>query len=346
MGEHVRVVVVTGPGAVDVREIERPRVGPRDVLLQVRACGVCGSDGFYIARGGIPPREGATPLGHEIAAEVIEVGHEVEGLRTGNRVVVDPTAAPSGIIGNGGALGGLADLLLIEDAAVGVNVAVVPDDVPWEVAALNEPMAVAKHAVNRLEPQEGEKAVVFGAGPIGLGALIDLTRRGVDVVVVDVVPSRLDKALQLGASAVVNSADDDLGARLAAAHGEVPLRPGDHRPGTDMYLDAAGAPAVIEAVQRLAKHGARLSIAGVHKQPVPVDFGALLSTEITISLSRGYPTEIFEVTRDIVQDWRRYQQIISHRIPFDRVVEALRLAATPGAAEKVVVTFGADEQHA
>ncbi|WP_454051650.1 zinc-dependent alcohol dehydrogenase [Cellulomonas sp. Marseille-Q8402] len=341
MSRTMRSVVVTAPGVTEVQEVPVPTAGPRDVLLRVRACGVCGSDGFYVARGGVPPREGATALGHEIAGEVVEVGADVPGLAVGDHVVVDPTAAPSGIVGNGGALGGLSDFLLVEDAVVGVSVAVVPEEVPWEVAALNEPMAVAKHAVNRLHPVAGEKAVVFGAGPIGLGALIDLTRRGLDVVVVDVVPSRLAKALQLGATAVVNSAEEDLAARLVEVHGDAPLRPGDHRPGTDVYLDAAGVPAVIEAVQRLAKHGSRLSIPGVHKQPVPVDLGALLSTELTISLSRGYPTEIFEVTDDLVQDWRRYEQIISHRVPFDRVTEALDLARTPGAAEKVVVTFGA-----
>lgn len=339
MPETIRTVVVTAPGTAEVLDAPRPAAGPADALLRVRACGVCGSDGFYIHRGGIPPREGATPLGHEIAAEVVEVGADVTGLRVGDHVVVDPTAARSGIIGNGGPTGGLADLLLIEDVVVGVSLAVVPDEVPWEVAALNEPMAVAKHAVNRLHPVAGEKAVVFGAGPIGLGALIDLTRRGLDVVVVDVVPSRLQKARELGASAVVDSAREDLAARLVEAHGDTPLRPGDHRPGTDVYLDVAGAPAVIESVQRLAKHGARLSVAGVHKQPVPVDLGALLSTEITISLSRGYPTEIFEVTQDIVADWRRYERIISHRVPFEQVHEALRLASTPGAAEKVVVVL-------
>jgi hypothetical protein len=92
-------------------------------------------------------------------------------------------------------------------------------------------------------------------------------------------------------------------------------------------------------VQKLAKHGARLSIPAVHKKPVEVDFGALLSTELTITLSRGYPTEIFEVTNDIIAAWERYALIISDTLPFERVQEALTLAATPGAADKVVVTF-------
>ena len=335
----MKSVVVTGANQTEVLDVEVPTAGPADALVKVKACGICGSDTFYIHIGGIPPRQGHTPLGHEIAGEIVELGADVTGLSIGDHVVVNPMAAPSGIIGNGGSTGGLAEFLLIENAVVGESVAVIPSHIPWEVAALNEPMAVARHAVNRANPVAGEKAVIFGAGPIGLGALIDLTLRGVDTVVIDVQPGRLAKALEIGASAVINPLTEDVAARLIELHGDAPLRPGDSRPGTDIYIDAAGVPAVIESVQKLAKHGARLSIPAVHKKPVEVDFGALLSTEITISLSRGYPTEIFEVTKDIIAAWERYAQIISNTLPFDQVQDALTLAATPGAADKVVVTF-------
>lgn len=335
----MKSVVVTGANQTEVLDVEVPTVGTTDALVRVKACGICGSDTFYIHIGGVPPRQGHTPLGHEIAGEVIELGTDVVGLAIGDHVVVNPMAAPTGIIGNGGSTGGLAELLLIENAVVGESVAIMPKHIPWEVAALNEPMAVARHAVNRANPQAGEKAVIFGAGPIGLGALIDLTLRGVDTIVIDVQPSRLAKALELGASAAINSLTEDVAARLIELHGDAPVRPGDSRPGTDIYIDAAGVPAVIETVQKIAKHGARLSIPAVHKKPVEVDFGALLSTELTITLSRGYPTEIFEVTNDIIAAWERYAQIISHTLPFDQVQDALTLAATPGAADKVVVTF-------
>lgn len=338
---EMQSVVVTGPGAYEVQTIDRPTPGPRDVMVRVRACGICGSDGFYVSIGGIPPRQGATPLGHEVAGEVVEVGSEVRGIAVGDHVVVNPMAAPTGIIGNGGATGGLSEYLLIEEAVLGTSLAVVPPHIPFEVAALNEPMAVARHAVNRADPRPQDRVVIFGAGPIGLGALIDLTLRGVaSVVVVDVQPGRLQKALEIGADAVIDSSQEDVAARLIELHGDAPLRPGDSRPGTDVYIDAAGVGAVIESVQRLAKRGARLSIVAVHKRPVEVDFGALLSTELTITMAMGYPTEIFEVTDDIVTAWERYGRIISDLVPFERVAEAIALATTPGAADKVVVTFG------
>lgn len=335
----MKASVVTGPGRAEVLDTERPRVGPGDVLVRMRACGICGSDAFYITIGGIPPRQGHTPLGHEPAGEVAEVGAQVTGLSVGDHVVINPMAAPSGIIGNGGASGALADYLLIENAVRGTSLEVIPNHIPWEVAALNEPMAVARHGANRCRPKPTDKVVVFGAGPIGLGAVLAFKSLGVShVVVADLIPGRLDKALQIGADAVVNSAEEDVVARLIELHGEGESMFGG-KAGTDIYFDAAGVPAVVNTALAAAKKGATLGIVGVHKEPVQVEFVNVMSNEITILGSMGYPDEIFEVTGDLVANWEKYALIVSHTIPFDDVGEALELAHTPGAADKVVVTF-------
>lgn len=178
--------MVTGPGCAEVVETDIPSVGPTDVLVRIQACGICGSDAFYITIGGVPPRQNHTPLGHEAAGEVVDSGAEVTGIAVGDHVVINPMAAPSGIIGNGGATGALADYLLIENAVRGTSLEVIPDHIPFEVAALNEPMAVAHHGANRTKPRPGDKVVVFGAGPIGLGAVLAYKSLGVShVVVVD-----------------------------------------------------------------------------------------------------------------------------------------------------------------
>ena len=335
----MRVSMVTGPGNAEVIDARKPVIGPRDVLVRMRACGICGSDAMYIAIGGIPPRQGHTPLGHEPAGEVAEVGAEVADIAVGDHVVINPMAAPSGIIGNGGATGALADYLLIEDAVRGVSLEVIPDHIPFEVAALNEPMAVARHGVNRCRPKPTDKVVVFGAGPIGLGAVLALKSVGVShLVVADIIPARLRKAHEIGADAVINSAEEDVAARLIELHG-----PGDSmspgRAGTDIYLDAAGVPAVITTALAAAKRGATLGVIAVHKEPVPVEFINVMSNEITILGSMGYPDEIFEVTKDLVANWEKYALIVSHTIYFDDVAAALDLAQTPGAADKVVVVF-------
>ena len=336
----MRASIVTAPGETQIVELPEPVAGPGDVLVKMRACGICGSDVLYISLGGLPPRQGKMPLGHEPAGEVVEVGRDVTGIAVGDHVVINPMAGPGGIIGNGGPTGGLADYLLIEQAVRGRSLEVVPDHIPFQVAALNEPMAVARHGVNQVAPKPSDKVVVFGAGPIGLGATIGFKAAGVQhVTVVDLIQSRLDKALQVGADAVINSADEDVARRLIDIHGPgESMFPG--KAGTDIYLDAAGAPAVVNTALAAAKTGAKVVVVAVHKEPVPVDFLNVMSNEVTIVGSMGYPKEIFEVTKDIIANWEKYAVIVSHTVPFDDVAEALRMAATPGAADKVVVTFG------
>lgn len=337
----MKSIQVTGPDRIEWVEIDQPTAGPRDVLLKMRACGICGSDAFYAHMGGIPPRQGATPLGHEPAAEVVEVGAEVTGFAVGDHVVVDTMRFTDGLLGSGGAQGGLSPYVVVHDAAPGVQLRAIPAHVPWDVAALNEPMAVALHGVNRTNPKPGDKVVVFGAGPIGLGALLGFKRKGAGhVVVVDILEDRLAKALEIGADAVINSATEDVGARLVELHGDgATMLARGVRPATDIYYDAAGVPAVPRTVTSIAKQGATYGIVAVYKQPVELDFGSILTTELTIVWAMGYPTEIFEVTDDIVDNWEKYQKIISHRFPHDQALEALRVAATPGAADKVTVVF-------
>jgi len=341
--------VQTGaPGAIEVVDLERPAPGPKDVLVRVRAGGICGTDVSFLHLGGMPLGPGgqmtAVPLGHEPAGEVIEVGADVTGLKVGDRVVVNPQDAPSGIIGCGGALGGMREYLIIENAVVGKSLAVIPDRVPYDVAALNEPMAVARHCVNRSEARTTDKVVVFGAGPIGLGATIWLKLRGVKhVAVADVIPERLETALSVGADAVIDSSRDDVTARLTELHGEGANALGAPRPDTDIYIDAAGAAAVVNTTLASAKWGAKLVMVAVQKKSEPIDLSAMLRSEMTLIASQGYPTDIFEVTPEIAEHQERFAQLISHRVPFTDVERAFQLALTPGAAEKVIVTF--DDQQ-
>jgi (R,R)-butanediol dehydrogenase/meso-butanediol dehydrogenase/diacetyl reductase len=336
--------VLTGSeNKIDVVDVERPVPGPKDVLVRIRACGICGTDTFFLHLGGMPTgadSRRAIPLGHEPAGEVVEVGAEVTGLKVGNRVVVNPQGAPSGIIGCGGELGGMDEYLLIQDAEVGKSVAIFPDDVPFEVAALNEPMAVARHCVNRSEAKPADKVVVFGAGPIGLGATIWLKLRGVEhVVVADVIPERLETALAVGADAVINSATENVTERLTELHGQGVNALGQPRAGTDIYIDAAGVPAVFQACVDSAKWKAKMVMVAVQKKSDAIDLGGMLRSELTLIASQGYPTEIFEVTAEIAEHKERFARLISHKVPFSEVDRAFELALTPGAAEKVVVTF-------
>jgi (R,R)-butanediol dehydrogenase / meso-butanediol dehydrogenase / diacetyl reductase len=336
----MRFVEVVAPGEIRVSETDDPTAGDEDILVRMRACGICGSDVSYINVGPALFGRETLPLGHEPAGEVIATGRAVGDVSVGARVVINPMVQPTGIIGNGGSEGALADYLLIRNAKRGHSFEVFPDTVPFDVAALNEPLSVARHFVNRGKPEPDSRVVVFGAGPIGLGALLWLKLRGVEhVVMADVLPERLQKAAALGADAVIDPSKEDITARLVALHGSSTNGVGMPKPATDIYYDAAGVQAVIDAAVNSSKYGATLVIAAMHKKPVDIDTNMMLTAEMTITMSLGYPTEIFETTKHLIENWERFAPIISHRVPFSDVSRAVELASTPGAAEKVVVTF-------
>ncbi len=175
-------------------------------------------------------------------------------------------------------------------------------------------MAVARHAVNRTGVKPGDSVVIFGAGPIGLGAAIAYRLSGADsVVMVDIVPERLETAVAVGADAVINSSEDDVTNRLRELHGTAGDALGAPKAGTDIYLDAAGAPVVIDTALTAAKQGATVGIVAIHTQPGSIDLGALITTELNVVTSMGYPTEIFEVTGQIAANVDRFSSIVSDR---------------------------------
>jgi threonine dehydrogenase-like Zn-dependent dehydrogenase len=189
----MKTVQTAGPGVTGVAGAERPVPGPQDALMRVRARG---TDATFVHPGGMPAGPGGQtrpiPPGHEPAGEITEAGAAVTGLKPGDRVVAGPQAAPSGITGCGGAHGGMTEYLLTGNAAAGPSPAVFPDTLPFEAAALNEPMAVARHCVNRAKARPADKTVVFGAGPTGPGVTTWPKPAGVaHVAVADAIPARL-----------------------------------------------------------------------------------------------------------------------------------------------------------
>jgi threonine dehydrogenase-like Zn-dependent dehydrogenase len=180
----MKVSVVTSPGETQVVAGPTVGLGMADVLVKIRACGICGTDAVFISMGGIPGHDGSMP-----------------------------SPCPSG-----------------------------------------------------------------GRYPQGAS----------HVMVADLTPARLEKAIAVGADEVINSAEEDVANRLLELHGaRESLFPG--KVGTDIYFDAAGAPAVIDTAA--GKPGARLGVVAVHKQPVEVDFVNIMSNEITFVGSMGYPTK-------------------------------------------------------
>ncbi len=332
------VLNIHGVNDVRLDSYQAPRPGNSDVLVKIKACGVCGSDLSYIKIGGIMRKEGGvTPIGHEAAGEILAVGKDVKDVKVGQHVVINPMMTPSNI-GSGGPEGAFTEELLVRDARVGDSLLPIPNDLPFEVAAMTEPLAVALHGVNRMQVKPGDKVVVFGCGPIGLGMVLWLIDRGItDVVALDLAPERLERAKALGARAVLNPAKEDVRARLMELHGQARLLNRD-AVGTDAFIDAAGAPGVVNQVIGMAKFHSRFVITAAYMKPVEVNLGAMLTSEISITTAVGYPDEMPEVIAALPRLRDKVQSLISHRFSFDKVIDALGVAGTPQSA-KVMINF-------
>ncbi|MCB2059625.1 MAG: alcohol dehydrogenase catalytic domain-containing protein [Novosphingobium sp.] len=315
-----------------------PDAGPKDVVVKMKACGICGSDLSYIKYGGIMRQPGGvTPIGHEGAGEVLRVGSDVSGVSVGDPVIINPMMTPSNI-GSGGTEGAFVDELLVREAERGTNLLPIPEGVPYDVAAMCEPLAVAMHGVNRMEVKPGDKVVVFGCGPIGLGMVLWLVDRGItDVIALDLAQERLDRAEALGARAVLNPAEVDIKEEIGKLHGTEMCM---HKPavGTDAFIDAAGSPRVITDVINMAKYHSRFVITAAYMQPLEVPFGTMLTSEMTITTAVGYPTEMPEVVAAMPRLKDKIQSLISHHLPFDKVLDGLKIAGTPESA-KVMIEF-------
>lgn len=330
-------VVVHGPNDVRIVEVAKPEPGPKDALVRVAACGICGSDLHYVAMGGLPiPGGGPMPLGHEFSGVVEALGRDVKGVREGQRVAVRGEAAGNRI-GSGGA-GAFAPWVLLRDVCDDDGLHPLPDSLSFEEGALVEPLGVAMHAVNEADVRPGEKVVVFGAGPIGLSAIACLRHRGIDdVVAVDLSGKRLALARQLGASAVANAAGDAW-AEIGRAHGRARVH-GQPVVASDVYIETTGAERVVRGILENAGFRARVVALAIYERDLTLPFLQVMAKELTIRGSIALGQEFPAVLEMLASKRVDVSPIVTHRFGFDRFFEALATARRADEAAKVMVSF-------
>jgi 2-desacetyl-2-hydroxyethyl bacteriochlorophyllide A dehydrogenase len=333
-------VTIHAPNDVRLIEIPKPEPGPQDVVVKVAACGICGSDLSYVAMGGLPVSSGGPmPLGHELSGVVDAVGEAVTSIRVGQRVVVNPEAG-NNRIGNGGPEGGFAPYLLVRNVTESACVYPLPESLTFQQGALMEPLAVGMHAVNQSEARPDDKVVVFGAGPIGLAAIVCLRYRGVkDILAVDLSDTRLALAEQLGARGVCNAASADPWQVIREHHGRELVHGVMPAVGTDVYIDASGAAPVVRSIFDNSKFGARMVVVAMHKQEVSLPFFHVMAKELTIKGAMAYPNEFPAVIEMLVSGRVEVSPMITHQFDFAEFMEALATAQQPGKAAKVMVNF-------
>lgn len=334
----MKIPFVHGPNDLRIDDILPPEPGPRDAVIRVATVGICGSDLNYVALGGVAgPADKPMPLGHELAGTISELGPEVSGFSVGQRVLVNPIF---NFIGNGGPEGGFANELLVRDIVGNpASLMAMPAEMDFDTGALIEPLAVARHGVNRLGAKAGDKVALFGAGPIGLGAIVSLRHRGVeDIVVFDLSPFRRERALALGARAAFDPRENPPEPTLSELHGTALLYGTIPKPGTTHYLEASGAPVLPEIVE-FARFGAIIAVVSIQKKPVTLNLQTMLAKEMSLITSMGYPTEFAEVLTMLQERQIDLGPMISHHFPGADFMDAFAMAKRQDQAAKVLVHY-------
>lgn len=326
---------IHGVGDLRLDQLPTPTCGDDDVVVQVRECGICGSDLGFLAMGGLRGKQ-PTPLGHELWGVVHEIGSNVADFALGQRVVVQPLSHGNSI-GNGGSEGGFSPYLLVRGVAQAPDSLLrLPDTLPDSYGALVEPLSVAQHGANRVSATVMDKAVIFGAGPIGLSLLLVLNDRGLNnIVVVDLSEARLSAARALGALAF--SADDpDLSSKLIECHGSHDFF-GMPMPASTVYFEATGVRSVFERIVDMSGPGSRICLTGVHKEKVTLDLVMLLAKEISIISAMGYDVEFAQVIEMLQSGRFDPTVLVTHHFPLSQVMEAFKVARDAEQAIKVMI---------
>jgi L-iditol 2-dehydrogenase len=342
----MKALLLTAPSTFEFTEFPTPAVSPGEVRIDVRACGICGSDIHGMdGRSGrrIPP----IVMGHEAAGVISEVGDGVTGWKTGDRVTFDSTEFCGGceecahgnfnLCANRKVLGVscgdyrrhgcFADQVVLPARILHR----IPDSLSFEKAAFAEPVAIALHAVNLAPEIFDQPAIVIGAGLIGLLVIQALKARGWQTLLaVYVDDSRLALAKELGASATFSAKQENLAAHLREICG------GD---GAQVAFEVVGAAAPVDLAVRSVCKGGTVVLVGNLQPSVPMPLQEVVTRQITLKGSCACAGEYPEAIRRIADGSIRVEPLLSAAVPLaDGGEWFARLANNTEGLLKVILT--------
>jgi threonine dehydrogenase-like Zn-dependent dehydrogenase len=335
----MRSSIYRGPGRIDVEQRETPRPGPGEVMIEVKACGICGTD-MHILEAEFPATPGIA-LGHEYAGIVREVGAGVTTCSVGDHVAVDPNIACGGCPGcrrgqvhlcdNLQALGVTRDGGFAEFSRVPAAQAYrVPADLAFDVCALAEPLSCCLHGLDLAGIRAGDHVLVIGAGPIGL-LMIQLARMSGAAAVgtVEPVEAKRKLALQLGANVVIDPAGRDVSAECRDL---API-------GFDVVLECVGRPATAMQALSLARRGGTVIWFGVNPPgaTVPVEPYLVYRNELTIRAAFINPHTFGRAVTLLAQRRIQADLLISHRFGLASIGDGIAAMKTGRAIKALVL---------
>jgi L-iditol 2-dehydrogenase len=324
----MRSAQLVEPNRLEIRSVPVPRPGVGEVLIRVRAVGICGSD-VNIFRGDLQ-KETVLPyvLGHEFSGEVAAIGPGVEGVSPGDRVACAPDR-PCGqcewcsrgeanvcphvrFAASHGEQGCLCDYYVVHHS----QVYLIPPTTGLAEAAVFEPVAIGLHVVeNLLKPTQGDLFAIMGAGPDGLAILAAARENGAGrVYVSDLVPERLEAATRIGADGACDVSERDFVSFVRERT--------DGR-GVDCVVEATGSPAAICQVVHLpAIHGRAVVLGIPPVDAIELDMAAARRKELTVTWARRTVGKYARALELIASSRANTDVLITHRFPLEQVQSA------------------------
>jgi L-iditol 2-dehydrogenase len=315
----MKAAVWQGPRRVSIDDIAMPKISSDEVLVRVKACGICGSE-LHAYEGLSLRRTPPFVLGHEFTGIVEEVGKDVKTLRVDDRVIVNP------MIHCGTCAGAFVQHISVPyDRCFQL-----PENVSFEEATLTEPLSVSLHVANIVPIQLSDTIAIIGSGIIGSLVIQLLNLRGSsDVAAIDISDTRLAFAKKIGAKIVINSQQTDPVDEIMKWTANF---------GVDVVFETVGIQQTVAQAMKMLDNCGKMILVGLLQRSAEVDIMNLTAKQLRLLGSFGYLDHEFKTAISLIADKRiDVKAMISHTLPLDRIAEGFEAMARSEAMKVIVI---------
>jgi len=339
----LRAALIAGKGLVELREVPTPKIGPSELLVRMRACGICGTDLEKVHGTHITP----PILGHEVAGVIEAVGTGVQGFAVGDRVAVHHHISCRHCYFCKNGLEtlcdeysksnldpcGLAESFRVPESLVsGGTVYRLPDSMSFEEGSQVEPVACCVRALRKVGVKSGGAAAIFGVGPVGLSHLQLLKCFGATAVyAIDVIKKRRDYAIKLGADLAFDPTTDDAPNAIKLLTGGL---------GVDLAIVATANLKALESAFDTVRKGGTVILFGAPTRGslLTLDVSRIFLREVRFQSSYSTSETEMRIALELVRSNRiKPSEMITDRLPLSRTIEAIGLADRATETIKVIV---------
>ncbi|MDO5977881.1 zinc-binding alcohol dehydrogenase family protein [Flavivirga spongiicola] len=316
----MKYIVCEKPGQFLLKEKEPPVRKENEALLQINKVGICGTD-LHAYAGNQAFFTYPRILGHELASEVLEIGENPRGIKTGDKVVVMPYIScgeciacrngKSNCCTNISVLGVHEDGGMQEQIVVPSNILLPANNLSDNEMTIVEPLAIGAHAVRRANIKQGETVAVVGCGPIGIGIMKLAQIAGAKIIAIDTNERRLAYAKEkIGVEYIVKAGADATNKILEITNGDL----------CTAVFDASGNKHALEACPDYMSHGGRFVLVGLSKGVLTYTHSKIHAKETTLLCSRNATTDDFEYVISVLNQFPT-ESFITHNVPFTEMIE-------------------------